>query len=115
MSRASIALAWILQILVAAIFLLAGGSKLAGSVAMVNMFHTIGWGQWFRYATGVIEVGSALLLLVPSAAAFAALALICTMAGAIIAHLTVLNSPPTGPIILLCLSSAVAWLRRPSV
>ena len=82
---------------------------------MVEMYDTIGWGQWFRYVTGIVEVGSSLLLLVPSAAAFAALALICTMTGAIIAHLTVLNTPPTGPIVLLCLSGAVAWLRRPSV
>lgn len=113
MSRVSTVLAWLLQVLLAAMFLLAGGAKLAGATAMVEMFDTIGWGQWFRYVTGSIEVGSALLLLVPSAAPFAALALMCTMTGAIIAHLAVLPSLPTGPIVLLCLAGGVAWLRRP--
>jgi putative oxidoreductase len=58
--------AWVLQILAAAMFLFAGGSKLAGQQAMVDTFGQIGLGQWFRYLTGIIEVGSAVLLLVPS-------------------------------------------------
>jgi uncharacterized membrane protein YphA (DoxX/SURF4 family) len=111
-SRALTALAWVLQVAAAAMFLLAGGSKLAGALPMVQMFDVIGWGQWFRYVTGIIEVGSAILLLVPSMAVFGALALTCTMIGAIITHVTVLHTPPTGPILLLCLSGAIAWLRR---
>jgi putative oxidoreductase len=111
-SRAVTVVVWVLQILVAAMFVLTGGSKLAGAAAMVQMYDTIGWGQWFRYVTGVIEVGSAFLLLLPSTAIFGALLLVCTMIGAIIAHFTVLHSPPTGPVILLSLSGAIVWLRR---
>ena len=81
---------------------------------MVQMYETIGFGQWFRYLTGVIEVGSALLLFVPSLAGFAAVLLACTMVGAIVAHFTVLDSPPTGPVVLLCLTGAIAWLYRSS-
>src|SRR2546426_10073455 len=87
-SRALTIVSWILQVLTAAVFLVAGGSKLAGAAAMVQMYDTIGWGQWFRYLTGVIEVGSAVALLVPRAAAFGAVLLACTMVGAIVAHYT---------------------------
>jgi putative oxidoreductase len=81
---------------------------------MVDMFSTIGVGQWFRYVTGLIEVGSAILLFVPSLAIVGAILLICTMVGAIIAHFTVLHTPPTMPVVLLALSAIIAWLRRPT-
>jgi putative oxidoreductase len=106
------AVRWILRIVVAAMFLLAGGAKLAGAAPMVQMYDTIGIGQWFRYVTGIIEVGSALLLFVPSLAGLAGALLACTMVGAIVAHLTVLHSAPTGPVVLLILTSAIAWLSR---
>jgi uncharacterized membrane protein YphA (DoxX/SURF4 family) len=105
---------WILQGLVAAVFFMAGGSKLAGVMQAVDMYNQIGWGQWFRYLTGIIEVGSAVMLLVPSLAVYGAALLICTMIGAIIAHFTVLHTPPTGPVVLLLLSGVIAWLRRPT-
>jgi hypothetical protein len=54
--------------------LFARSSKLAGQPQMVEIFQAIGLGQWFRYVTGVIEAGSALLL-VPSLAFFGAIAL----------------------------------------
>ena len=111
-SRATTAVLWILQVLGAVAFLGAGAGKLIGAQAMVDMYATIGFGQWFRYVTGVLEVGSAILLLVPSLAAFGAVLLGCTMVGAIIAHLTVLHGPPTGPVVLLLIVSTVAWLRR---
>ena len=75
---------WLVQIALAGMFLLAGGSKLLGAPAMVGLFDAIGIGQWFRYLTGFIEVGSALALLVPSFAVFGALALVPTMVGAIV-------------------------------
>jgi putative oxidoreductase len=113
-SRAVTIILWVLQIVVAGMFLIAGGSKLAGAAPMVDMFNTIGVGQWFRYVTGLIEVGSAILLFVPSLAIVGAILLICTMVGAIIAHFTVLHTPPTMPVVLLALSAIIAWLRRPT-
>ena len=50
---------WLVQIALAGMFLLAGGSKLLGAPEMVGLFDAIGIGQWFRYLTGFIEVGSA--------------------------------------------------------
>lgn len=78
---------------------------------MVQMFDAIGVGQWFRYVTGGLEVGSAILLLIPGLAGFGAVLLACTMVGAILTHLTVLHSPPTGPVILLVLAAIVLWGR----
>ena len=47
---------WILQIILALQFVMAGLAKLFGDQAMVEMFATIGIGQWFRYAVGALEV-----------------------------------------------------------
>ena len=62
-------------------FAAAGLAKLAGAEMMVQTFDAVGVGQWFRYVTGIIEVGSAILLWVPGFAAYAAGLLVCTMIG----------------------------------
>ena len=110
-SRATIGVLWALQIFSAAMFLMAGGSKLAGVPMMVQMFGVIGIGQWFRYVTGTIEVVSAVLLLIPSVASFGALALAVTMIGAINTHLFIIGGSPVVPIVLLASTSVVAWAR----
>jgi uncharacterized membrane protein YphA (DoxX/SURF4 family) len=113
-SRGRVALGalWLVQVAVAGMFLLAGGLKLTGAPAMVAVFDAIGVGQWFRYVTGSIEVGSALALLVPSLAPFGALLLIPTMAGAIATHLLILGGSPVPATALLAGSLAIAWARR---
>jgi hypothetical protein len=103
---------WAVQLALAAAFLLSGGAKLVGAPVMLAVFDAIGIGQWFRYATGLIEVGSAIALLVPSFAAFGAGALAATMVGAIVTHLFIIGGSPAGPAILLVGSAAVAWARR---
>jgi len=110
--RASLIALWLTQVALALLFLMAGGSKLAGVPAMVTMFDAIGVGQWFRYATGVIEVTSGIALLVPSAAIFGALLLIPTMLGAIVINLFVVPTSPVMPLLLLLAAAAVAWVRR---
>jgi uncharacterized membrane protein YphA (DoxX/SURF4 family) len=106
-------LAWALQVLAAAQFLLTGLDKVGDAPAMVQLFDAVGFGQWFRYATGTIEIVSAVLLLVPSTAAIGALLLAMTMVGALVAHFTVLPYSPVKPIILLVMVSVVFWVRRP--
>ena len=113
--RAGLIALWIVQIALAGMFLLVGGSKLLGAPAMVGLFDAIGIGQWFRYLTGLIEVGSALALLVPSIAVFGALALVATMVGAIVTHLFIVGGSPAIPAILLLGSAAVVWTRRNQV
>jgi uncharacterized membrane protein YphA (DoxX/SURF4 family) len=107
---ATIAL-WVAQIALAAMFLFAGGSKLAGAAAMVDLFAAIGLGQWFRYVTGAIEIGAALALLTPSAAPFGAVLLVATMLGAAMTNLFIGQSP-AAPLVLLLVAAAVAWTRR---
>ena len=109
--RVAIIALWVTQIALAAMFLLSGGSKLVGAPAMVNLFAAIGWGQWFRYVTGVIEVGAAIALVIPSAAPFGAILLIATMIGATAANLF-LGQSPVVPLVILLVAAAVAWSRR---
>jgi putative oxidoreductase len=111
-TRIGTALVWTLQVASAAMFLFAGGLKLAGVPVMVQEFGIIGLGQWFRYFTGGLEVISAVLLLVPSLAFFGALALAATMVGAILAHLFLIGGSPAVPIGLLASTTAIAWARR---
>jgi hypothetical protein len=110
--RVSLTALWVTQVALAAMFLMAGGSKLAGVPAMVSLFDALGVGQWFRYVTGVIEVTSGIALLVPSAAIFGALLLIPTMLGAINTNVFVVPASPVMPLLLLLGTAAVAWGRR---
>jgi uncharacterized membrane protein YphA (DoxX/SURF4 family) len=93
-------------------FLAAGFAKLAGVEMMVGTFDAIGWGQWFRYLTGVIEVGAAILLWVPGLQALAAAALVATMIGAVIAHLAVLGPSAVPALVLGLLSAVILWTHR---
>ena len=111
-SRTITGVLWVLQIASAAMFLFAGGLKLAGVPLMVQEFGVIGLGQWFRYFTGTIEVVSAVLLLIPSVAAYGAAALAVTMVGAITTHLFIIGGSPAIPIVLLAATSTIAWARR---
>ena len=111
-SRLVTGILWVLQIASAAMFLFAGGLKLAAAPLMVQEFGVIGLGQWFRYFTGTIEVVSAVLLLIPSLAAYGAAALAVTMVGAITTHLFIIGGSPAIPIMLLAATSSIAWARR---
>lgn len=103
---------WLTQVALAVMFLMAGGSKLAGVPAMVSLFDAVAVGQWFRYVTGAIEVTSGIALLVPSAAIFGAMLLIPTMVGAIVTNLFIVHASPVVPLVLLLGTAAVAWARR---
>jgi putative oxidoreductase len=111
-SRSRIVTLWTLQVVAAAAFFLSGFSKLAGAAAMVQLFAVIGLGQWFRYVTGLIEVVSAALLLVPSLALVGAALLIPTMAAAIATHLFVIGGSPAPAAFLLGATIAIALLKR---
>ena len=103
---------WALRVVLGLAFLAAGGSKLAGAPAMVAMFAKIGFGQWFRILTGLLEVAGAIGLFVPRFAVYAASLLAVVMACAIGFHLTILGGNPAPPIILLLLASLIIWLSK---
>jgi uncharacterized membrane protein YphA (DoxX/SURF4 family) len=106
---------WVLQVLLAAAFLGAGGSKLAGAPMMVEVFQKVGLGQWFRYLTGVLEIIAAVLLIVPRTSGLGALLLVPIMIGAVVAHLVVLKDSPTAPLVFLALAAVVVWGRRDQI
>ena len=103
---------WVLRVLLGAAFLAAGGAKLAGVPAMVELFQKVGVGQWFRIVTGLLEVGGGILLLIPRLTFYGAALLLLVMVGAVTAHLTVLGGNPASPLILLVLNGVTAWLTR---
>jgi uncharacterized membrane protein YphA (DoxX/SURF4 family) len=104
--------AWVLQGVVAAAFFAAGAAKLAGAAYMVQLFDQIGVGQWFRYATGLVEVIGALALVVPGLASLGALWLGGTMVFAVLTHLVVLHTNPVPAIVLGVLNALIVYLRR---
>jgi uncharacterized membrane protein YphA (DoxX/SURF4 family) len=108
-------LAWTLTILLAIAFTFAGGPKLLSNPQMVREFAQVGLGQWFRYFTGLLELGGAIGLLVPRVRFWAALQIAFVMVGATIANLTVLHVPQAAGLtgVLLALALTLAWLRRP--
>lgn len=103
---------WILQIAFAAMFLVAGAVKLLNDPMMIEVFAKVGFGQWLRYVIGVVEILSAIMLIVPNLVPYGALLLICTMVGTIIAHLAVLDESARLPTVLLLLSAVILWGRR---
>ncbi|HEY4381435.1 MAG TPA: DoxX family protein [Acidobacteriaceae bacterium] len=105
---------WTLSVLTALAFIVAGGSKLVGTPAMVVIFDKVGFGQWFRYFTGVVELTAGIGLLIPRYALYGALALVVVMIGAIIAQLTVLEHSLGAPVVLLLFNGIIAYLRKPA-
>jgi uncharacterized membrane protein YphA (DoxX/SURF4 family) len=114
-SRVAVGGLWFLQIVSAGMFLMSGTLKLSGNPMMAQMFGVIGLGQWFRYLTGAIEVVGAVLLVIPSVAAYGALALAVTMIGAIVTHLFIVGGSPVAAILLFASTTTIAsarWSRR---
>lgn len=108
-------LLWGLQILIAAIFLAAGAAKLVGVLMMVAAFDGLGIGQWFRYVTGIIEIGSATLLIVPGYAAFGSALLVPTMICAALAHIFIIGGSPMPALALLTANTIILWRRRTQI
>jgi putative oxidoreductase len=106
---------WVLQGLLAFVFLYSGASKfMTHGTYWIELFAKIGIGQWFRYFTGGLEVICAVLLLIPKTSAIAAALLACIMTGAVLTHLFILRDGyaavfPGFPLVILIV---VAWNRR---
>jgi putative oxidoreductase len=101
-----------LQIAAAGMFLMVGFFKLSGNPQLVGLFQAIGLGQWFRYLTGTLEVTGAFLLLIPRTSGLAALMLAGVMVGAIATHVFIVGGSPLMAIILLIVTTLIAWGRR---
>lgn len=107
------AVAWLLQVLGFAVFILMGIGKLAGWEDFAHTFEEIGAGQWLRYLVGVAEVAGAVGLLIPRLAGLAASGLTLVVVGAAVTHLVILHDSGWAlPVVLIVLMGALAWIRR---
>jgi uncharacterized membrane protein YphA (DoxX/SURF4 family) len=91
---ADTALTWALRVCVALVFVGTGLEKFpSGPGYWVQVFDTIGLGQWFRYFTGVVETLGGLLFLIPRATTLGALLLASAMVGAMVVQVVVFREP----------------------
>ena len=101
----------IVSVLLALLFLLNGGMKLAGM--MVEQFELWGYSGWFQYLIGVAETAAGVGFLVKKTRFLAAVAMIPVMLGAIY---TLVANGPAGqavvPAVVLLLCALVAKKSR---
>lgn len=115
-------LLWIIQILLALMFLFAGGTKLVLSMETMRSMsppNSIVWPEWFIRFIGVCEVLGALGLVLPGLfrrqqhlTALAALGLTIIMIGAVVTTVMSLGvGAAVPPLIVLLLCALVAYYR----
>ena len=110
-----IILAWTLESGAMIAFLVAGGSKLAGSEDMVVLFDQIGWGQGLRYLTGSLEIFGVILILWPHTAFIGSTLLASIMMGSVLIHLFLIGGSPLPALLLMAITSLIAYLRYPQL
>ncbi|MFQ5932882.1 MAG: DoxX family protein [Nitrospiraceae bacterium] len=102
------------SILLALIFLAAGGSKLASPEAHLRTFVRWGYPGWFLYLAGLVEVAGAVLLLIPAVRFYGAVLLACTMLGATFTHLRAGEMAAVAvPLVLLAFAGLIVLVDRP--
>ena len=101
-------LLWAVQIATALAILLLGATKIGSFPFMVDLFAKIGFGQWFRYVIGAIELFGALALLIEGYAAVAAFFFVYLMLGAVVAQIWVIGGNPHLPLALFMANIAIA-------
>ena len=110
----------VLRLSVGAGFLILGLKKFDEASLWARIFAQIGWGDWFRYLTGVMQFAGGALLLVPRTAAIGAVLLGCTMIGAIFVHFFVIGTGiggailPAGVLAFIVAASRKYFVRKKS-
>jgi uncharacterized membrane protein len=107
---------WLVRGCVALPFLVFGLEKFGNDPHWVRMFGEIGWGVWFRYFTGVLEVLGAALVMVPRLALVGFCLLAATMTSAVGIVAVVLHRPANslfpGVFLVGVLGVGLRWWRR---
>lgn len=120
MSKSQRIVSWMSQLVAAAILGQTLFFKFSAAPEAVWIFTTLGVEPVGRIGTGVLELATVILLLVPRTAALGGLVAVGLMVGAILAHLAVLGvqvQGDGGTLFVLALVTAIAgaltaWLRR---
>lgn len=122
MSAAPLVRVWslVLRLVVAGILLQTLFFKFTGAEESVYIFSRLGMEPWGRLGSGAAELAASILLLVPPTVVPGAVLAIGIIAGAILAHLTVLGIEVAGDrgllfglaVTVLVLSAAILVLHR---
>ena len=84
---------WLPRIAFALLFFFIGLSKFGRQSRWIATFDQIGFGQWFRYATGILQAVGAVMILVPGTFLLGITMLAATMIGAMVAWIFLLGTP----------------------
>jgi len=101
---------WILRSALAFIFVVVGFVKIPGSIhpMWVRLFERIGFGQWFRYFTALVEIVGGMLMLVPAATLISVALLASSMVGALLVHIFIIGVGFQTAVVVALLSAITA-------
>jgi putative oxidoreductase len=109
-AKTRLILTWVLRILLGVMFLGIGIEKLTGTMGTIPFFAAVGWGQWFRYTSGVFDLAGALLILIPRWTSLGAAIITCTVGlGAYLCFTKDLFNP-LFPLTMTLLAALLVWL-----
>jgi uncharacterized membrane protein YphA (DoxX/SURF4 family) len=105
---------WILRGGIALVFVLEGAEKFGAGSGWIKLFQEIGFGQWFRYFTGILEVAGGVLVMIEWTVTAGLALLACTMASAAVILAFVVGRPQDSIFSAGFLVALVAfwWNRR---
>lgn len=119
-SRTAGFISWLFQILSAIILLQTLYFKFTGAPETIHIFESVGMEPWGRYVSGIIELISGILLLIPGLSWLGALLGLTVISVALFFHITVLGVEVMGDggalfylaatVFISCLS--IIWIRR---
>jgi putative oxidoreductase len=113
-AKARTVFVWTLRMFLGIAFLVIGIEKLTGTMGTIPFFFAIGWGQWFRYVSGVLDTAGALLIFFPRWTCYGALIITCTVGLGTVLCYTMALFNPLFPLGMTLLAATLAWLTRPS-
>lgn len=113
-------ISWVLRLIAAIILLQTLSFKFTAHPESVELFTKLGVEPWGRIGTGVIELITGVLLLIPATAFIGGFLSFGLMSGAILSHLTVIGIESKGDggqlfmlaIIVLACSLVIMWLHK---
>ena len=106
---------WAITLLLSLVYIVSGIPKLGGVSYAIHQFEQWGYPDWFRQMIGGVELFSAIMLLIPTAAFWAACVLGIIMIGSVYTHLAAGQwAMAFIPVVFLAALSYVAIERRPA-
>jgi len=106
---------WALRAVIFVVFLFFGAGKFTSNAdaPWVVLFTRVGFGQWFRYFTGAIEILGAFLVLIPQTVTVGLATLAATLTGAVLVVVIVLHEPTEAFLAFAFLCALISfWMHR---